>query len=206
MQCRAARAGSSLQTITMRTRGQSSVVLALSLRSQLTPAIEFSSHGPPSQSASVSAPPKSSGARIGLGRTAEYAAASPEIKPNQMKPIIGTCGAHSAGRTLVIVVENQAASTPGRRNSRLKEIFASRKMANASRGCFGRADPGREKGSRSDGSSRSQPATIGAVAASSRAIYKTSAKRRSIDAGLRTAFNITDPARKMRSFHLVPEK
>src|ERR1700745_3102503 len=50
--------------------------------------IVFSSHGPATHRISVSMPPTSNCQRIGFARTAEYAAASPGMKPNQIAPII----------------------------------------------------------------------------------------------------------------------
>src|SRR4030095_4792922 len=66
-------------------------------------------------------------------------------------------------------------------------MSAARKIAKASRDCFGCRESGRANGSRSEGNSRSQHKAISAAAATSRRVYKTSAKRASRGARIVTS-------------------
>src|SRR4029077_5717650 len=94
------------------------------------PTTAVKSPGPASHKTSVNTPPTSSGQRIGLARTAEYAAASPGINPNQIKTIINVLSPHSAGTNRAMCDESETASSPGVLSSKLTEIFTSRKIAN----------------------------------------------------------------------------
>src|SRR5205814_7765269 len=92
--------------------------------------IVASNNGPTVHKTTASTPPTINCQQIGFARTAEYAAASPGINPNQIARIIKVFSAHSGGSNFTMCDESGEAPSPGTRSNSVAEIFASRKMAN----------------------------------------------------------------------------